>query len=343
MKRQMTCAIALGLALLGGLGIAGGPVAQAAETGSSGRIAYRRYLNAAQTHGALFTIKPDGSGLRQITHPRRGTITDEPEWSPNGQWILYQAEDRHGSRLYKIRRNGSSRTHLSTDCGNRCGDGYASWFPGGRRLAFQRETCGTGSTNLIAIYVMRADGTRARRVTHKRATCATRHRYEDGAPALAPSGKRLAFERIDHKRGRLAIFIVHLDGAGLRRVTPWRIAAAQPNWSPNGRWIAFRTQEQSETEGNIALVHPNGRGLHRITRGHGEYKWLSCSFSPRGNRITAGRVPGSGPDDNADVYIMKIDGSDRRNLTKSPQWESAPDWGPRRRRPPAQTPARTKQ
>jgi TolB protein len=298
--------------------------------GRNGRIAFRRYLNERQTHGALFTIRRDGTGLQQMTHPRRGIVTDEPDWSPNGRWIVYQVEKKSGfSRLFKIRANGSNRTYLSSACGRICGDGYASWLPGGKRLALQRGSCGTDNT-LMAIYVMRANGTHSRRVTHKSATCATQHRYFDTAPTVAPRGKRLAFERVDEKRARNAIFTVRLDGTGLRRVTPWRIDASQPDWSPNGRWLAFRTQEQSETRGNIALVHANGTGLHRITHSRGsKHKWLSCSFSPNGKKIQAGRLPGRGSAGNADIYVMNLDGSGRRNVTTSSGWESASDWGPR--------------
>jgi TolB protein len=325
------------LALMGAIVmLLAGTLGQAHATvrGKNGRIAYRRYLNQAQTRGAIFTIRRNGTGVRQLTHPRRRVVTDEPDWSPNGRWIVYHVETQNGSRVFKIRANGSSRKYLSSGCprlneAGRCGDGYPAWSPNGKRIALQRESCGTGMHNLIAIYVMRADGTHPRRVTHKNATCATRHPLEDHAPAWAPSGNRLAFERLDHRREKQAIFTIRLDGTGLRRLTPWRIDAAQPDWSPNGRWIAFRTQDQSETRGNIALVHPNGTGLHRITHSHGKRKWLSCSFSPNGKKIQAGRVPGRGKAGNADIYVMNLDGTGRRNLTRSGAWESASDWGPR--------------
>ncbi len=60
------------------------PTAGATFHGRSGRIAFRRYLNEAETHGALFTIKAGGTRLRQVTHPRRGFVTTEPDWSPKG-------------------------------------------------------------------------------------------------------------------------------------------------------------------------------------------------------------------------------------------------------------------
>jgi TolB protein len=306
--------------------------AHATVRGKNGRIAYRRYLNQAQTHGAIFTIRRNGTGVRQLTHPRRGFVTDEPDYSPNGRWIVYQREKRGEgpTRLFKIRSNGSDRTYLSSGCGRICGDGYAAWLPGGKRLAFGHEECGTGSHNMTSVYIMRSDGTHDRRVTHRGATCATSHRYGDGSPTVAPSGKRLAFARSDNKRDfKQAIFTIRLDGTGLKRLTPWRIDADQPDWSPNGRWIAFRTQQQSDTKGNIALVHPDGTGFHRITHSQDKRKWLSCSFSPNGKKIQAGRVPGRGKAGNADIFVMNIDGTGRRNLTRSGPWESASDWGPR--------------
>jgi TolB protein len=309
------------------------PQAQATVHGRNGRVAFRRYLNQAQTHGAIFSIRRNGTGVRQITHPPRAFVTDEPDWSPNGRWIVYQREKKgeFPIRLFKIRPNGSDRTYLSSGCGRIfCDDSYAAWLPGGNRIAFGHEDCRPDRHSTPSVHIMRSDGTHDRRVTHRGVTCARSHRYSDGYPAPAPSGKRLAFRRSDNKRDFIgAIFTIRLDGTGLKRLTPWRIDAGQPDWSPNGRWIVFRTQQESDTKGNIALVHPDGTGLHRITNGHGKFRWLSCSFSPNGKRIVAGRVPGSGQAGNADVYVMNLKGNKRRNLTKSGAWESAPDWGPR--------------
>jgi TolB protein len=313
--------------------VAMSPLASATVHGRNGRIAFRQYLNNAQTHGAIFTINPDGTGLRQVTHPGRGKISSEPDWSPNGRWIAYHVgKSESFTRVVKIRPDGSDRTRVSRCTGPpKClSDGYPAWAPQGKRIAVERELCSTGRNNLVTIYIMRADGTHARRVTQKHATCSGSHRYASNAPQWAPDGDRLAFERIDNVRERHAIFTVRLDGTGLRRLTPWRMDAAQPDWSPNHRWIAFRTKEQSDTRGNIALVHPNGTGLHAITHGGNKFKWLSCSFSPNGKKITAARVPGDGATANADVYTMKLNGSQRRNVTNSADaWESAPDWGSR--------------
>jgi Tol biopolymer transport system component len=82
--------------------------------------------------------------------------------------------------------------------------------------------------------------------------------------------------------------------------------------------------------GNVWLVHPDGTGLHRVTHTfHGSGEWLSGSFSPNGLRITNGKFPGAGTAGNADIYVMRLDGSHLRNVTRSFAYETSADWGPR--------------
>jgi len=185
---------------------------------------------------------------------------------------------------------------------------------------------------LLAIFVMRANGTHAHRVTQKGVVSSDRARWEDHAPAWAPSGRTLAFERLDKTRRRQAVFTVRLDGTRLRRITPWSMEASQPDFSPNGRWVLVRTKQFSDTSGNLWLIQRNGLRRHRVTDDPaGTAKWLKASFSPNGKRIQAGRAPiVAGEQQNADVYRMRLDGSGMRNLTNTPnKWESTPDWGAR--------------
>lgn len=139
---------------------------------------------------------------------------------------------------------------------------------------------------------MRANGTGARQVTLRSQSPTVASPYNDGAPGWSPNGRRLAFERTNNSTGHLAIFTVALTGRGLRRITPWRLDASQPQYSPHGRWIAFRSDETSDTSGNIWLVHPDGTDLHKLTHTPaGTGKWQSCT-----SRRTAGsclcREPG---------------------------------------------------
>ena len=110
-----------------------------------------------------------------------------------------------------------------------------------------------------------------------------------------------------------------LDGTGEFQVTPWELDAAQPDFSPDGEWILFRSHETSNTEGNVWLVRPDGTDAHAVTdSAAGEAKWLSGSFSPDGLYITNGTAPIlDGQQQNADVYVMRLDGSDSATSRKT--------------------------
>ena len=202
MRRRLVVFLAGAMTLIGLAGVADPTPAHATAHGRNGRIAFRRYLNAEQTRGALFTINPDGTGtgIRQVTHPRRMTVTTNPDWNPNRRWIAYSrygqaVEDN--SRLYKIHPNGTGRTSLSGSCTGRCvTDDQAEWGPHGKRIAFQRglKFRPNGLHNTF-IFVMRANGTHPRRITQLRADPSVVHHFEDRAPTWSPDATRLAFER----------------------------------------------------------------------------------------------------------------------------------------------------
>jgi hypothetical protein len=106
--RRLGVIVALGalLGTFGGVATAAGSVAPTASaavtlaasngTASIGKIVFRRWLNDSHTRGEIFTIKPDGSGLFQVTHTP-GAASTEPDPSPDGRWIDYMVIRRGGA------------------------------------------------------------------------------------------------------------------------------------------------------------------------------------------------------------------------------------------------------
>jgi Tol biopolymer transport system component len=61
-----------------------------------------------------------------------------------------------------------------------------------------------------------------------------------------------------------------------------------------------------------------------VTHAGARTKVYSASFSPDGTAITLGMT---GVNGQADVYTIGIDGTGLTPVTRSPAWDSAPDWG----------------
>lgn len=125
-----------------------------------------------------------------------------------------------------------------------------------------------------------------------------------------------------------AIFVANVDGTGVHRVTPWSLGAGDnEDWSPNGKWILFRSYEEVEgKQSQIYLSHPDGSGLRQLTHFKRGAIVTSSSFSPDGKWIVFATTGVGG---NADLFVMRPDGSGMHPITRTKLWDSAPDWGPR--------------
>ena len=315
--RHILLTIAIAVATLMAVGMM---PAHATTPGENGRIAFRQYFNDAHTRGAIFTIRPNGTGLTQVTHRGKVAYDHQPVWSPDGRWIAFhRVEEGKPSRIFKIRPDGTDLTLLSLDpsAGE---DGYPAWSPNGKHIAFHRSN---DSTGLDALFVMRADG------THVREIPGTGHAYFHGLgiARYSPDGTRLVFGG-KTKQG-WAAFTIRLDGTHTTRVTPWALGAGPYDWSPDGRWLLIESHGASSWQRNVFLVHPNGTGLHAVTHTYtgGEVNWGGLSFSPDGTMIAAAHTGVGGV--NPDIWVMRLDGSGLRDLTNSSIYDSAPGWGPR--------------
>ena len=117
-----------------------------------------------------------------------------------------------------------------------------------------------------------------------------------------------------------ALFVMHADGSGIRRITPWGYAFLQQAWSPDGSWIVFQ-----KPFGELYLVHPDGSGLHRVPvslpAGTGA---VEPSWSPDGSRIVFSLQQGG----EADIYVVRPDGTGLQRVTGTPGvLDSGPSWG----------------
>jgi Tol biopolymer transport system component len=81
----------------------------------------------------IYVIRPDGRGLRRLTH-MQGT---HPTWSPDGRWIAFSGTPRPSeqpTQIYAIPVEGGTPIRLSTDPVG--GDLIPVWSPDGTQIAY---------------------------------------------------------------------------------------------------------------------------------------------------------------------------------------------------------------
>jgi Tol biopolymer transport system component len=250
----------------------GAQPAYATYPGKNGRISFRRYLNARHSWGAIFTINPDGSGERQVTHPKRGVLTWQQDWSPDGRWIAYQREGGPGpfDDIFKIRANGKDKTYLSASCIDSCkADNTPFWSPDGTLISFTRffTTCPrTGFCGFTAIFTMRTDGSDLHQVTQV-GTTPDQRGYEDYSPIWSPDGRWIAF-RTHEKSDEIGdIGLVRPDGKDLHLITSGKGKWASCSFSPNGKrivgaWPAGGLPRNAD----LWAMQLNGSHLRNVTK-----------------------------------------------------------------------------
>jgi TolB protein len=179
-----------------------------------------------------------------------------------------------------------------------------AWSPNGRLVAFTSRRDGRSH-----IYVMRADGTDVRQVTHGKS--------DDDGPTWAPGQRRLAFSR-DRQ-----LFVVGSAGGRARSLTHLGGEAANPAWSPDGKLIAYDYRRPGYSSREIWVVGVDGSQTRLVT----SLPAVSTlpSWSPDGRRIAFQSNLHGG---HFEIYTIGRDGLGLRRETMSAIDTIDPAWSP---------------
>jgi Tol biopolymer transport system component len=160
-----------------------------------------------------------------------------------------------------------------------------------------------------------------------------------GFPSWAPDESRLVY--VDFDRAHRGLWTLDLKTQHVAQVTTG--PDTFPAWSPLGDRIAFTSNRDGDDE--IYTVRPDGKGLTRLTRSPGND--AHPGWSPDGQWIVfasnrSGFKDETGGMSDSEIFVMRADGSDVRQLTENAYEDGTPAWRPPPPPPPPPTRAERK-
>lgn len=299
--------------------------AAATFPGTNGRIAFSQGAilpvdGDLSAHSQVFTIEPRGGGLTQLTHVGRRQAAAAPDWSPNGQKIVYESNQSGQFAIWVMNADGSGQTQLTAAPG--FDDFLPSWSPDGQRIVFSRcsDPFNVGFFAYCDIDVINADGS-------GQATILSSGHWLNSEAEFSPNGQKIAFSS-DRGGLRRAIWVMNADGTSLQQITGARLEGFWPDWDPTGGRILF-SDHCCLPHSNLWTVRPDGSDLRRLT--HVRAFPLDAafgSFSPDGTRIALFYTRGCPGQPCKHLYTLHSDGSHFHRVVTGKPDTFLTDWGP---------------
>jgi Tol biopolymer transport system component len=201
----------------------------------------------------IFTARPDGSDLKQLT--TTPGYDAETTISRDGKLVFTSMRDGDLD-IYTMDSSGKHVRRLTNELGY---DGGPFWSYDGKQIVYRAyhpqsekdksDYVGLLKQNLIRpttleIWVMNADGSNKRQVTH--------NGRANFAPYFFPDGKRIIFaSNMDDPKGRnFDLYKIDVNGSGLERITFNETFDGFPMFSPDGKKLVFASNRNAKTRGD---------------------------------------------------------------------------------------------
>jgi TolB protein len=267
-----------------------------------------------ENYKEIYMLDWDGANITPVTSSR--TITISPAWSTAGDKVAYTSFTYHtaskmrNSDLFIYDLNLGKRYLTSYWKGVNSG---AAFLPGDKEILLTLTKDGNPD-----IYRLTLDSGKLTALTH-----GPNHAL-NVEPAISPDGKRVAFS--SDRSGQPMVYVMNIDGTGLKRLTFAGVYNSTPSWSPDGKTLALAILDSSHFD--IFTIGADGSNLKRLTDARKKTgrpaNNESPSWSPDGTHIVfvSDRIDGK------QIYIVNADGTIERRITHDHALWDRPKWSP---------------
>jgi tol-pal system beta propeller repeat protein TolB len=181
-----------------------------------GRIAFNGNL-ADTANTDLYVMNKDGSNVVRITS--KAAIDDQPTWSPDGKYLAFSSTRVGARQLFRINVDGTTHVAQQLTHDPKQAD-YPAYSPDGTKLLYNGAYVGAG----CSLYVANADGTNPKPIVNGQYDC------WDGS--FSPNGQQIAYaSRTNYPYPNYNIFVMNLDGTGVKAVTKGTVDSRSAAWS----------------------------------------------------------------------------------------------------------------
>jgi Tol biopolymer transport system component len=291
------------VALLSGIGALAAIVSSPSRATSAAPNGLLAYQSMVGGHTQLFTVRPDGSGVRQVTHLIDSNAINAA-WSPDGKRIAFVRNWNNGNKqqVYIMNADGSGLRSLGGKLRS-----TVAWLANVKLLTVRG----------LRFVIVNADGT------------GIRDAGIPGIPGDSPCmlrGTNQIAELVSRSDGNSAIFVGRIGGGNgsLKRLVPWE-GINHIACSPDGSQITFNmpNYESSPQSSNVYAIKTDGTGLRMVTHNvGGKIDNIPDSWSPDGRKLAFI----SNRTDTFEIYSMNADGSGVTQITHGPEAHLA-SWG----------------
>ena len=235
-----------------------------------------------------------------------------PAWSHDGRRVVYQ----QGPIATIARPRAPGEVLAGRDPGFelRYASGFPAASPDGRRLVVSERTGRGRPDDRTGLAVWGTDGADPRRIFRGDGSVMSPQWSSDGEWIVFGAGGYFGARRT--RPGR--VMVVRPDGSDPRAVTEGPLNAGFPSFSPDGGEVVYRVW--GDTAEGLRIVSLADGTVRTLTTGYDNFP----AWSPRGDLIVFSRLAGG----DFDIFSIRPDGSDLRQLTTTPGGDSHPAWSP---------------